>query len=186
MSLQLVSGPADGDVPVTLDDVKLFAGISGTERDVLLTELLASAVVSIEEILGRALATQTWQLGLEEFAAEMPLPRGPVQSIVSIKYRDRSGVEQTLGTSSYVLDMVSDPARVVRADGAAWPALGGYPTPVLIRFVTGYPSAADVPGPIKTAIKMTVLSLFENRSAGDVPAQAVRLLEPWRTGWILA
>lgn len=183
MSLQLVTAPASGALPVTVDELKRFASITGTDRDTLLGELLQAAVALIEELLGRALATQTWQLGLDAFAEEIVLPLGPVQSIEAIKYYDAAKVEQTLSAETYILDMVSDPARIVVADGRSWPVPGNYPTPIRIRFITGYAVAAEVPAPIKTAIKMTALSLFENRSAGDVPVAAMRMLEPWRSGW---
>lgn len=186
MSLQLVTGPASGSLPVSLEEFKRFASVSNPDRDDLLSELLAAAVGSVEEILGRALATQTWLLGLDQFASEIVLPKGPVQAVSWIRYRDRNRVEQTLSNSVYVLDLVNDPARIVVADGQAWPALGNYPSPVRVQFVTGYADADDVPRAVKTAIKMTALSLFENRTGGEVPAQAMRMLEPWRSGWFQA
>lgn len=175
MGLTLVT-PATSS-PVSLEEAKAWCRVDGTADDVALEGMLAAAAQLVEEHLGKSLCAQTWRLALDGFAAEIELPRGPVTAVTVFTYVDVDGVVRTVDPATYALDLVSDPQRVVLADGESWPGTATRVNAVLIEFSAGY---ATVPAPIATAIAMLVASWFENRSGGDISPGAAALLSPFR------
>jgi hypothetical protein len=83
--------------PVTLAEAKIQCRADGNELDSLLTGVIIPAARrSAEHETGRALCTQTRELVLDAFPADFELYGSPIQSVVSVKYLDESGNEQTL------------------------------------------------------------------------------------------
>lgn len=172
--------------------------------------LTAAAVAYLDGkdgILGRALVQQTWDLKLDRFprnrdsgydvpyfvrnAIRVPLP--PLQSVTSITYIDPAGDEQTLSDTLYTVDTSSEPGRITPAYGQCWPQTQEVMNAVTVRFVAGYdvdsPTdyGANVPGPIKSAIKLLVSEMYQNRgetvvgmSVAELPFAATTLLAPHR------
>jgi uncharacterized phiE125 gp8 family phage protein len=143
---------------------------SDATEDTILTALITSARQYVEAVTRRALISQTWDLYLNEFPFinSFEIPLGSLQSITSMAYTDSSGTVTTMtATTDYIADTASEPGRVVLPYGIGWPSTTLHPVnPIAIRFVCGYgATAASVPASIRTAIKMTVEDLFENRSA---------------------
>jgi uncharacterized phiE125 gp8 family phage protein len=128
--------------------------------------------------LGRCLITQTWELVLDTFPdGEIRLPLSPVQEVVAIYYDDENGVEQTVAPGDYMVDTASEPGWVVPVSGVSWPTtLDGINT-VRVQFKAGYGDAADdVPGPIKSAIKLILAHLYSNREPMAIEGTAVETL----------
>jgi uncharacterized phiE125 gp8 family phage protein len=143
---------------------------SDATEDTILTVLITSARQYVEAVTRRALISQTWDMYLNEFPFNnsFEIPLGSLQSITSMAYTDSSGTVTTMtATTDYIADTASEPGRVVLPYGIGWPSTTLHPVnPIAIRFVCGYgATAASVPASIRTAIKMTVEDLFENRSA---------------------
>lgn len=117
----------------------------------------------VERYLQRALITQTWDVYYDDWC-EIKLPYSPLQSVTSIKYRDLDGVEQTLSSSLYYVTK-HEPAEVERVYDTTWPVLQyGRPQPIVIREVVGYgTTGASVPEEIKSAMKLLITDLYENR-----------------------
>jgi uncharacterized phiE125 gp8 family phage protein len=140
--------------------------------------------------------TQTWELVLDNFPcsgpipfpgcgpdhawlcltsvrgrSEIPLPKGTIQSITSVKYDDANGVEQTFAPANYVLDETAPP-RLVLKTNASWPTTSGEANCIRIRFVAGYTGTPPsiVPGPLKSAILLLVSQLYEHRTPEVVGA----------------
>jgi uncharacterized phiE125 gp8 family phage protein len=176
MSLRLITAPATE--PVSLTEAKLQCRVDGTDEDALLTLYIAAARSFVENCTGRALVSQTWEQVLDDFSDAMILPKGPVQSITSIKYFDTSEVEQTLASDQYTLDNVSDPAWVVRPDDVTYPDVADGVNNVIIRFVAGY---SDLPGEIKAALLVLIASWFDNRSTAVIPQAVHDLLSNHRS-----
>lgn len=169
MALRLITAPAVE--PITLTEAKAHLRVDHSTDDIIIAMYIAAARTDCEEWTGRAFVTQTWELVLDEFPVdEIMLPRPPLQSVTSIKYDDTAGVEQTLATTEYTVDNVSQPGWVV-------PVTTGWPTStfeginsIRIRYVAGYintDSPADltdnIPGSIKAAILLHLGRLYENR-----------------------
>jgi uncharacterized phiE125 gp8 family phage protein len=131
-------------------------------------------------LMGEALVTQTWRLYLPHFGhgarrcrepwpigdrgpIQLPLP--PLQSVTSIQYVDPAGVTQTLDPSAYqVID--GDIAEIWPTVGRCWPTVQcDNRRAVTILFVCGYGAAEAVPDTIKSAIRLIVTHLYENRGA---------------------
>jgi uncharacterized phiE125 gp8 family phage protein len=118
--------------------------------------------------LGLCLITQSWTLTLDAFTAEIAIPLPPCQSIDAITYVDPDGATQTLDAGAYqVFGLGSaDGAKVRPAHGTSWPAIRNQPDAVAITFTAGFgDNPGDIPEPIRTAIKMRVGHLYENRES---------------------
>lgn len=128
-------------------------------------------------ILGRALVTQTWYLKLDKFPCfdpdtrseewyrgnEVQIPLPPVQSITAITYYDLENELQTFSAAKYELVHRNGVAYVKPKINETWPdTYSGYDK-ISIEFVAGYGAASAVPTPIKTAARMIVGSLYQNR-----------------------
>lgn len=193
MTLKLISGPATE--PVTLAEAKVQCRVDSdiTTEDALISALITAAVQQCEHELGRALITQTWEQVLDEFpAAELPLDKPDAKSVVSVKYLDTTGVEQTLAPSAYYVDLDTMPGWVLPAVDTDWPDTYDSANAVRVRFTTGYGDASAVPAGIKAWIKLRVATMFKFReqiasgaSVSELPGGfADRLLDPYRAWWL--
>lgn len=186
MGLSVVT-PATATV-VELADVRAWCAIEDTSQDTVLTIALAGAVGMVEQYLGRTLAQTVYLFAASRFCRTMPLPMGPVSAIGSVKYRDADGELQTVATSDYALDAVSDPQAVAFDPDASLPSPGDWVNPVQVTFTAGYAAnGIPLPAPVKTAILMLANQWFENRSATNVgnivnamPMAVQSLLDPFR------
>lgn len=162
--------------PVTLYEAKMQLRIDespdATHRDEeYITGLIKTARQWCEGFQNRAYITQTWDLYLDAFPnedyIEIPLP--PLQSIEHLKYKDTSGTLQTWTNTNYIVDTNREPGRVSLAYGISWPSTYAEIQAVQIQFKAGYGDAASaVPENIKTAIKLKLTDLYENRGDADM------------------
>ena len=185
MSIKIIT-PATAE-PITLADAKLFLRVDSNAEDALITALITAARQLCEQYTRRILMTTT----IEEFFDYFPpyrvgqsdiiyLSRGPVQSISSVKYLDGLGVEQTVNSSKYRTDIISEPARIISTDG--WADTEDTINAVIIRYVVGYSSATDVPGPIKQAMLLIIADMYEKRqdTIKQLPTASEYLMTPYR------
>ena len=141
----------------------------------------------------RALAPQVIELALDCFpSAEIELPMCPVTSIVSVKYIDTDGDEQTLATNTYVLDNYQEPSWLLPAEDTPWPSTRGIINAVKVRYACGYslrddsPYSNPLPDEFMSAMKLVLGDLYENRenSSADkmqeVCMAAQNLMLPYR------
>ena len=184
MSIKLISGPSSE--PIMLNEAKLHLRVDVTDDDTLITGLIVAARQSAEQITGRALMQQTWELALDRFECEIRLQMPPLQSVTSIKYLDQDGVQQTLSTSDYLVDDYREPARIVPAYGKCWPSTRCQANAVLVRFIAGYANAGVVPQEIKQWMLLMIGSMYENREreiVGNITQElgfVDRLLDAYR------
>ena len=193
MALRLITAPAVQ--PLTLAEAKAHLRVDSSDDDFLIASLIDAARAYVDGkdgFLGRALVTQTWEVVIDEFPEnEIKIPLPPLQSVVSIKYDDSAGVEQTLATTEYTVDAVSEPGWVVPVT-TGWPAsiFEGI-NAVRIQFVAGYPPgtdspvdlAANVPGSVKAAMLLHVGAFYAHRENVVVGQTAVLL--PWASEQLL-
>jgi hypothetical protein len=98
------------------------------------------------------------------------LPLGKVMSpIVSVKYIDTAGVEQTLASSVYRLDDMSEPGRLMLDFDQAWPDTRSPRwDAVKIRYTVGWGFTANVwdgPASLKLGLLMAIAHFYDNRGA---------------------
>lgn len=161
---------------MSLADAKTHLRVDITDDDTLITAMVLAATEAAEQILGRALMPQTWQLQLDAFPEAFELTRVPVISVANVQYVDATGATQTLASNLYALDNANDFgfAYLVPAYGSIWPATRDQINAVSVQYVCGYANAAAVPESIKAWIKLQVGAMYENRaSEGAVQTYAL-------------
>ena len=173
MSLKLIT-PAS-TLAVSLVEAKAHLRVDSSDEDTLITALITSATETAEQITGRAIMPQTWELTQDAFDDPMVLTRVPVASVTSVNYLNESGNLIVLDPSAYDLYNTDDfgYATVLPAYETAWPATRDTTNAVAVRYVAGYADAASVPEGIKQWIKLTVSAMFENREAEAYSSSAV-------------
>lgn len=181
MALRLITPPAVE--PVTLAEAKAHLRVDHTTDDAWIAALTSAARDDCERWTGRAFVTQTWELVIDEFPEEeIQIPLPPLQSVVSVKYDDGDGVEQTIASTEYVVDDVSEPGWVVPAI-AGWPSTFDGINAVRVQFVAGYAPGTDspvdlalnVPASIKASILLRLGQLYEHREDVVVGSTAIAL-----------
>ena len=154
--------------PLSLADAKLHLRVDAdiTEDDSLIAALIVTARQQAEHRTGRALVSQQWRLGLDQFpddSLELPLPK--LQSVQSVSYLDSAGTRQTLANTEY--DVITDElvGRLIPAYGKSWPSCRERPGSVRVDYTCGYGAAADVPQSIKAWMLLAIGAWYENREA---------------------
>jgi hypothetical protein len=191
-----------GGDAISLAMAKAHRRIDTSDDDVLLAQLLRAATSHIEAITGKYLSTRIvtqtidgfpgsgctgaggyWVNGYPGgyFVSSPPaisgqairLWRGPASSIVSIKYDDANGVEQTL--SSFRL-VDGRNAQLLPAYGAAWPVTAVGPGSVRLTYIAGY-DPAELPSDLVQAALMMFAHLDANREAVAVSERSGSAIE---------
>ena len=166
--------------------VSVVEGAPDATDDTYITNLIKAARILVEDFTNYRIITQTWEYMLDRFPYEdfIELPYPKLQSVTSVKYYDTDETEATFTSADYHVDIYGIPGKIVLAYGDSWPSttlrtVNG----VVIQYVCGFGLAADVAENYKTAIKMTVAELYENREDSitgtiitDVPLDAKQIL----------
>ncbi len=200
---ELVTGPAAE--PVTLSEAKAHARVDVDDDDGVITDLITAAREWVEQNTGRCLITQTWRLSLDMWpgsraddwwdgaregpitlldAAWVEFRRSPVIAFSRVATLDETGTETTWASSNYYLSREPNGyGRLVRKRGVVWPDVSNRDAGAIrIEATCGYgPNAADVPFPIRQAVKQLVAYWYENRDAvGEAPARLATTLATYR------
>ena len=171
MITKLITVPTEE--PVTPAEAQAQCRDDDPVSDAFILGLISAAREQAEHELGRPICTQVRDLVLDAFpVAEIDLTLPNVQSIVSVKYIDTAGVEQTLASNLYSLDSSSTPCWLLPARDTDWPATLAAANAVRVRFVAGYgATAASVPDDIRLwmiAHACQVLRLPEGITSGTL------------------
>lgn len=186
MRVVVIEGP---EPVVTWEEADAHLRLDGdAEQKPYVESLIASVTAHLDAPkgwLGIALGRQTLQARFSLLGQDsIVLPYGPVSELVTVKYLDAAGVEQTADNADFELlgnELVSA--------GAVWPWAGASSRREAgrVTYLTGY---EEVPAPIKAAILMMVADLHRfrttasdmNITATAIPmaATAEALLQPYR------
>jgi uncharacterized phiE125 gp8 family phage protein len=170
---KLVTAPTED--PVTIEDARAHMGVTDTTSDGLVLQRIKAATRRVENYLHRGILTQTWKYAQDNFTNVMSLPMAaPLQSAI-VTYYDASGVLQTLSTSVYGIDTVSEPGCIYLKPNQVWPSVqAGRPLAVEIDYVVGWTSVDDVPADFIIAIYLIGGSLNEfTETMVDGPVSAI-------------
>lgn len=165
MPLKLITGPTLE--PVTTAEVKSSARVDDSAYDTQATLAIAAMRSQAEAKMARCLITQTLELILDDFpAGEIDLIMPDVQQILTVKYIDINGAEQTLSNTNYTLaedNIDADLFWLHPAQNVAWPPTRAIANAVRIQFKAGYgDTAADVPHDIRLWIIAHAVQILQS------------------------
>ena len=173
--------------PVSVDQVKVMLGITTDTRDATIAMQITIARTLAEEFTGRAFIQQTIQLVIDRFppgrvpwwdgTIQAPLrafmsqepvllPRPPLVTLTTVQYYDESNTLRTIPSSSYYVDSITEPARIVLNPGVSWPSDVRDRAAVLITYTAGYgTNSVSVPMAIQQAIIAHVTDYLDRPNA---------------------
>jgi uncharacterized phiE125 gp8 family phage protein len=155
--IKVVTAPAIE--PVTLAEVRAQLSIptADTSVDAIITRRIIEAREWVEEFCGRALISRVYEAAFDFFPPEIELLNPPAASVTSIKYLDVDGIEQTIDSADYLLDIYREPGWVTVGYGKSWPTTRDVINAVKVQWVAGYgATTTSIPGPIREAIMLIV------------------------------
>jgi uncharacterized phiE125 gp8 family phage protein len=185
MTLKLKTAPIAE--PVSLADMQAVMGVhdtTNTLRDSVIASRITAARIMAEEFTRKAIISQTWELYADRFAPYFNLKMN-LREVVSLKYIDTDGNQQTLDADQYLVDTVH--GCLYPAYGVTWPSVRSQHNAVVIEHTAGYgANATDVPQNVLEAIKFLVAH-WENYQPGiegaritTIPYAVEQLLRPER------
>jgi uncharacterized phiE125 gp8 family phage protein len=157
---------------VELDTAKAHLRVTDDTEDTLIAAYIAAACGHIDGPAGwlnRAIGQQTLEMRGSFFTGcDWALPFPPVTSVISVKYLDSDGAEQTLDPDQY--DVRGN--VVARAYGTSWPSSRSTAETVRVRYEAGY---EVIPPAIIAATLLMVGDLYNFRetAVGGQGAAAV-------------
>jgi uncharacterized phiE125 gp8 family phage protein len=171
--------------PITVEEVKEFARIDGSDEDDFIEDLIQSVRRNAESYLGRAFIQQTIRLVMDFWPdAVINLPRPPLISIDKVAMLDEDDSETEYDSSNYYAITESVPGKLVIKKGVSAPTntsrhYGGF----LIEFKAGYGTfSKKVPTPLLLGLKQWVAAVYENRTIDTKkpPPEARKALDLFR------
>jgi len=178
---------AASELPITLAEAKEWCVIEDDDDDVLVTALIGAATEIAEKLTNRVFVERTFtgffqllECSRFEKFPYIQVRRAPLKTVTSIEITINSAQE---AFTDFEIKLGSAFSRLLFEDGVA---VDNIAYPFEIEFVAGYGAAADVPSPIKAAIKVIVCYLYVNR--GDcspcdgisIPSSARAILNQYR------
>jgi hypothetical protein len=192
---------AIGGEAISLATAKVAQRIDTDDEDALLSGLLRAAIGYVERATGKNLTAKIEtqigngfpggaycspsMVGNGLGRQAIRLWKGPASEILSIKYDDSDGAEQTL--SSFRLVEGAN-AKLLPAFGASWPVTAIGSGTVRLTYIAGY-DPAELPPELTHAALMLFGHWYANReaviasdraAAVELPLGVQALLEPYR------
>lgn len=167
--------------PLTLGEAKQYLRLTDstiyedTAEDATIAGLIIAAREYCENYTGRALMSQTIEAYLDRFpCGDIELPRPPLVSVTSVKYKDYTGAETTLtAETDYIVDVDSPVGQIVLPYGKTWPVAALYTVnPIKIRYIAGY---SLPPKTMKLAMLLLTGHWYLNREAVGTATQEIAL-----------
>lgn len=158
--------------PLTLVEAKRHLRIDDdiTVDDDQVDGLIAAAREWAENETRRSFVRRTLELRLDCFSAELKLPRGPVTSVVAVKYVNNAGSLVEVDASLYQVDIYGTPPTIRTVFGANWPVPKmGTVNAVVVEYLAGYAPgdgsptdyAENVPSNLKSALKLHIEAHYD-------------------------
>ena len=185
MAFDIVTAAASE--PITLTEAKNFLRVDHSDDDTLISALITASRQMCEEYTRRILVTTTIDEYFDKFQMNrwenlsnlIYLSRGPVASITSVKYVDEIGSEVTITSDQYIIDTISEPARIQSTAG--WFAAAGVVNQVIVRYVVGT-DVSSIPKPLIQGMMLVISDLYDQRNdrVKALPTASEYLWNPYR------
>lgn len=179
--------------PVSLAEMKVHCRVDYGDHDTILSMMITAVRQWLEKEYQLSLVRRTYRADLWDFHSEIKLPRGPLASLSSVKYLSTDSPEVLTTLSGvYLADTGRDVIYIDPNYTGSLPSSSNRHDGVQITYVAGYAPlgspedyAGNVPAAIKSALKLQVADLFENRETNtQLRMQKLdttdRLMAPWR------
>ena len=184
--------------PITLEEIKDHLRIERGETfyDDSLKGMRSAAIEMVENVTGRKLMPQTWRAYFDDWprGEYMEIPYPPLRSVEStdVLYTNSTGDTTTFNltgsSSSWSVDIVSEPGRVVLDNSEDWPTdILHQNNPISVEFGCGYAGSTAIPQSIKHAMYLMIGHWFEMReetltgaTVQQIPVASRALLAPYR------
>lgn len=165
---------------ITLDEAKNYLKVDSADDNALITNLIAAAEAAVEQWTWRTLLTQNFELIYDEVSDSIEIVKSPLQVVSKIEIINDAGTKSEVSSALYWVDTTGSRGRVKLRDGCTWPDHRGFAS-FIITVAAGYGAgAADVPAPIKQAIREALAEFYAKRESGEIPDGAKALLQPYR------
>lgn len=178
--------------PVTADELRDFLRTNATDLpDSEANDFIAEARQLIEETYNIALITQTWLMAIDRWPTrsqepwwdgvvqahinvitgaygDLEIPKWPLQSIDGVNVYDEDGNSTAVNVANtFDVDTYRTPGRITIKRGATLPTAQRANNSIEVTYTSGYGvAAADVPAPIKRAVKQLAAYLYSHRGDG--------------------
>lgn len=168
------------EMPVTLDEAKSHLRVIDGNTDEYIETLIAAATELCESRTGRSLrVSQTLTQTYRCWPCCVHFDRQPVLALqpgvdpaadaTVVQYYDADGVLQTVDSDEYRLLVSSEAGATLEFDsGFTRPALETREGAVIVTYMAGYATIADVPARAKHAIKLLVGHWFTHQEAVNI------------------
>lgn len=165
MDYRLTLKTAPTTEPILLGEAKEYLRLDTDTEDFYINGLIIAARKYCENFQSRAYITQVWEMSLDDFFEDIyDIPKGNLQTIDSITYKDSAGTTTTLAATEYVYSARGTLGRLCPAYGKSWPTFTPHPLDaIVITFTCGYGTADDVPETVKQAMYLLISHWYENR-----------------------
>jgi len=179
--------------PVTAAELRTYlretaTGLPDSEAD----DFIAEARQYIEDQCGVAMIAQSWLMAIDRWptqrepwwdgwrqghinilhgsssASDVKLPRFPLQAVDGVNVYDEDGnATAVVVADTFDIDTIRTPGRMTLKRGSTWPVALRANNAIEISYTSGYGNAAaDVPAPMKRAVKQMAAYLYQNRGDG--------------------
>lgn len=178
--------------PVTADELRDFLRTNATDLpDSEANDFIAEARQLIEKTYNIALITQTWLMAIDQWPTraqepwwdgvvqahinvitgaygDLEIPKWPLQSIDGVNVYDEDGNATAVNVATtFDVDTYRTPGRITIKRGATLPTAQRANNAIEVTYTSGYGvAAADVPAPIKRAVKQLAAYLYSHRGDG--------------------
>lgn len=153
----LITPPANS--PVSVDELKQWLNITHSHQDGKLQMLIDQATAMVEQRTGRQLMKATWEYRAQNVPSTLLLFKPPYNALVSCKYIDADGNEQTL-TENTDFKVVPDIPTVVTFKNSH--VTNEVYNAFQYQFKAGVTSVNDLPQPLRTAILFLASRMYSN------------------------
>lgn len=149
---------------ITLDEIKTFLKVDGTDYDSILTPFIKVSRQIGEKITGRDFVEKEYKTFLDSFpyCHGIEIRKSKLKSITSIQYYDVNNTLQTLSSSDYYFTNDENYSSIYINNDKSFPTTYERKQAAIITFKVDYP---NIPQGIKQACLSVCSYLFEN--SGD-------------------
>lgn len=163
--------------PVSVQEAADYLRIDDTDSNSVLVRLIKTATRAVENLVGAAIITQQRKFFCSSFDDFAAVPLWPVSAIVSIKYLDSSGVEQTLSSSVYELVSLGSETAIRLQPQQSWPSVYWAPDAIRVVLTAGAASAAAADETLRMAVLIVLGHWYDNREqVGTISDAACELI----------